>query len=1412
MTQSPWFPWVRLTQPLGTEPERDRGWVLPQTLWQDPRVLPLSSRREVPVVLVVGERGVGKSAVLGQEQEDLQTGGADVVPVDLARLTSGRARRKVRKALSWPGDSVRHVLLDAMDDASAAAEIDKFITETLEDLSEDARALLRLRISCRTSRRSPLLEECLRELWGREPLVVSVAGLTRQDALIAARAYDLDAEAFVDRLEREKLVIPLASFPVTLLPLLKAAANGQDLPGNAVDAYQLACRQLCTEDRARSSADTRDRSLEAGELIALARKAAAAVQFCARDGLAEHDGEPGTVTFAELAQGSEPVDGGGTVRCTESAYRTLTQAGILVATGDGRWSFAHRSFQEFLAADYLRVRSVEPAVRDELLMVGDGPTRQVASRQRDVAAWLALSDRALFEQMLRADPRNLLLGDLSLLSDQDRARAFDAMLDLVRAGVDPGFDWQTLSQLDSTLIVDRIRPLLQAGHPMAEVSFALSVANACTSKGLADALLGVAEDKDVPDGLRALALNAVVDASQEAQIARLRRLVADPDPDVAAHAIDLLWPDHLSAAELLANVPVPRPNYLGRARMFLRRLPDLLGQNDQLAAVRWARTVLGREKTDGGRESDALAEAATDVLAHAVTGLAGAVEVDSDVIDAVAEALLALIEGPYRYSAHTESPALHEALGASASTRRALARSALKRAKAEQISEFCSPSSVLLFQGSADAAYWAVQWPALSPKTRVLMQAPLVHAPTDMGEWAAAYEVAEQHDDLHRLIAHWFSCPCPPEKNWMREAYYTRREAAQTQAAERDALRYDEASLRAALETALSGPDDLRTAWRTVLHHLHRTTNGDPVNIPDRLDVTGAPHFPAAGSPLSHLLLQAAETVLSTAPEIDAEHIGPHGLSPWHEAPELYALATLARAGRPLPRLDAARWTNLAIALLCAQGGWEERDLRRDLVQRCAAAANDGFDRALRDALDRLGEYALAHAVDQLSLTLEPAHEQVLLDWARERRRPIPNWAQVLRALSKRGSEQALGMLRAAVAVPPSRLRGDLASIPVRRWLAAADVLTKIGDAASWTRILKTLDREPRLATPLLNVFVQASSLGAWPLEPHQISTADLAQLYIVMADHVPMPADFFNTPSGFVGRSQDLLHLHRALPVVIHSRGGTESLDTLQDLSRRYPQNEQLRGRAAELALHVADQSWRPPATVKQLVEITSGRTSRIVQSEVQLRDVVLESLKRLRDRLQGDNGWATALWNQKKAKTAESGGKPKEVTLWWPTWENDLSDFVTTFLRYDLADRNVVVNREIEVTRPGLNGSRTDIQIQAAIEDPSEPEPLIVIIETKGCWNGDLDRGLASQLVDKYLLRPGRRAGIYLVGYVDDDAWRDEIDGRHDRNHKHHTLDDILVQQQEIAEREQREKHVSVVPFVLDCRLPAARLRHNG
>jgi hypothetical protein len=160
------------------------------------------------------------------------------------------------------------------------------------------------------------------------------------------------------------------------------------------------------------------------------------------------------------------------------------------------------------------------------------------------------------------------------------------------------------------------------------------------------------------------------------------------------------------------------------------------------------------------------------------------------------------------------------------------------------------------------------------------------------------------------------------------------------------------------------------------------------------------------------------------------------------------------------------------------------------------------------------------------------------------------------------------------------------------------------------------------------------------------------------------------------------------------------------------------------------------------------------MVESESQLIDVVIESLRRYAEKLQGETPANFRLWNE------------QPLGAWRPKEENRISDELKIHLEDDLARRGVIANREVEI-RPGQGdtpGEATDIHVVAVLcSDRREAyQQVRVIVEVKGCWHAEVREAMQTQLRDRYLRDNRCRHGLYVVGWFLCDQW-DEDDYRY-------------------------------------------------
>jgi hypothetical protein len=216
-----------------------------------------------------------------------------------------------------------------------------------------------------------------------------------------------------------------------------------------------------------------------------------------------------------------------------------------------------------------------------------------------------------------------------------------------------------------------------------------------------------------------------------------------------------------------------------------------------------------------------------------------------------------------------------------------------------------------------------------------------------------------------------------------------------------------------------------------------------------------------------------------------------------------------------------------------------------------------------------------------------------------------------------------------------------------------------------------------------------------------------------------------------------------------LEDRGTQASCDEIRRIKDELPHLTWLRGTLARAEERMRLVTWSPPS-IEELRELAQSRERRIVQSPEQLLDVVLESLDRLGKWLQRMERPAVIdLWNE--CDVMEPGAKTRRAFR--PKDEDALSNYVARHLELDLKHSGVIVNREVEIRK----SQRNDIRVNVSRLDDSRAGqgPITVVIESKGCWNRDLDKAMEEQLVGRYLDEFGTRHGIYLVGWFQCEKW---------------------------------------------------------
>jgi hypothetical protein len=269
----------------------------------------------------------------------------------------------------------------------------------------------------------------------------------------------------------------------------------------------------------------------------------------------------------------------------------ILDTGLFSSRGAARTGWAHQSYAEFLAADYLVAKRTSP---ENILKTLCHPSGGLIPQLWMVAAWVASRSPELRHLLIAQEPFALLRGDLVSWTSEDLAALTAALLAAFQEQRAHDFAWGIASEyrkLAHPRLADQLRPFIvdTTRHVIVRRA-ALMIARACSLRELQPELLAVALNPADEFSIRAQAVSAFETCGDDAGKAQLLPLARDelgPDPnhEIKGWSLRLLWPDHLTSGELFALFTPPDDGFVGA---YTRDLPRSLVGDDLIPALEWA--------------------------------------------------------------------------------------------------------------------------------------------------------------------------------------------------------------------------------------------------------------------------------------------------------------------------------------------------------------------------------------------------------------------------------------------------------------------------------------------------------------------------------------------------------------------------------------------------------------------------------------------------------------------------------------------------------------------------------------------------------------------------------------------------------------------------------------------------------
>lgn len=1300
----------------------------------------------IPVAILLGEPGIGKSAVLKGESQRLKTENEAYIYKELnqyqsdSRLISDIFESE--KMQEWQrGNRHLTLLLDSLDECNLAIRnVVRILVNQLGYLPTDR---LSLRLTCRTADWPTHFTDELCGLWSSESKesdrvsVFELAPLREKDVRCATIDRRLDEESFLEEIQR-KDIQPLASHPNTLNMLLSLFGKPEGLPKQRSELYRLGCETLAGE-RSTSRRELRHtEKLNARERMVVAARIAAQMIFSHHSTIWRGDtweAESGDLIESSLVGDTDHVDGRD-FDIDSQAFRETIECALFSGRGENRIGFAHQSYGEFLAAWFLHSHKIESQRTLPLLRHPDD--KRIPSQYTETAIWLASLDGNVFADLVKSEPLLLLHADLSDTTDEQKSLLTASFLNALAsktAFAQDGELRQNYSKLSHPTLIDQLRTYIlnqQAEYAVRKV--ALDIAGINEVSGLTGELVSLALNKDEANGLRAYACHVAAQLANESQLASLRPIALgeagdDREDILKSGVIPYLWPSHISTAEIFALVQQKRSvRCFGSLRYRSKDFVGRFSADDLIIALLWIADWV----------NDGHSEYAVDRIKDAVMVEAWAKLDDARVLHSFARTVWACAdrhERIFNRYGERETDWLEQD-----DEKRRMVITALLQVYSEGSNErnvhsLMHGETRIIFPNDA---YWLLEVYRMteSLNSRIslaicidwLLQLNIASALLDAIVSAADADAAAHCKSPLTEIINRFMEPILLESEYASELREQHAQELKRQLKKPVPLEPHPAiRVTEALEAFDKGKRD---TWWQLWQELSLPDGA--VRYQWNFDIiTTLPGWQRATPPERSRILHCAEAWLENERLASEEIFLADGSLSYRHTATYLALQLVYDQNPETPKAaTSVTWSRWAVWLIAYPFDNENKQ-REDLIKLAYEKASEEVLKTYRQLIDRdLAASKQLHRVGELSAIWDSQVAALLYQFLVKPELTPEQISTLMKVLleydDKNTFKFACNLLKETENPPLS--------------MVAAKALVTHRARHSWQIIWEMIQKDISFGEDLFLDLAYNSHdfekiLGG-------LSESETARLHFWLEEHFPTTKDNqYPDNEVYSPTARDQVgSLRNYCPKHLSSLGTQASIDALRLIYERFPARDELKVMLSD-AMNLYRKTTLRPISPPELITYTRREDAQLVRNSAELMKAVMTSLKRLHGRLGGQTPLAPFLWD-----ISENGkfGRPKK--------EDRITDFVKTFLEFDLP--TFVIDREVQIRNLKEHGigERTDLKIETKDKDGRS---IVVIIESKGCWNTELMTAMENQLLDRYLTLVPEACGIYLVGWFHCERW---------------------------------------------------------
>ncbi|SEP46878.1 NACHT domain-containing protein [Propionispora vibrioides] len=1314
--------------------------------YHNPNAKPLEEFLSYQCLVLLGDPGLGKSFEVEMNRPLTINEKTENEKELLVNLNTCQSDHQLEKKIlhnpifeSWRNSDHQtlYLTLESFDECLIRVEILNNLL--LEILKESPIDRLYLRIVCRTGYWPSALEIGLKKLWEKDAVkIIELMPLRRVDVENAARMESINISAFMAKIASQN-ISSFAARPITLRFLLNRFKASGDLPGNQIEMYNEGCLMLCEEVNPFRINTSTAGSLSSKARLIVASRIAAALIFTGKTTIwnAANCGDISVDAIPIQALiGFEQIDGQ-PILIDERVLQETLATGIFSSRGQNLLGWAHQTYGEFLAANYLKLHSAKEKIIMSLISVNYRNGKRLIPQLFPVTAWIAGMIPTMFRQVMKMEPEVLLLGDIAATTDCLKAEFVEAFLtQLDNTGV---IDWA----ISGNLRYDRVKHSGLAEQLKCYLSDkaknetvrieALNIAKECGLEELGNIISDIALDVSDNQEVRSTAAFVVSRIGKDNDKAKLRTIVFTEDQDshnkLKRYALLAVWPNSITAEELFSILtPTQRNNYLDSS-FISDHILNGLKPLDLPIAVKW---VLSQYNDEEMTILDIFPEKILQ-LGWKNLNVPGVIESIIPVILRRIRNYKSIFGEKYCFSDDdmTRRRMFFEFLISNYELNQELAQDIVSSNPSliytEDINWLLEKLTSNILPSRDEQRFWAYLLDHIWYRGGNL---------PDVS--AQIFAIYQKNPDIADIFASSFSAIELSSKyaEKQKEYYLKRkewevREERKAKTKNRDGFNMKE-RVNTFVERVESG---ILNDWWNLCHLLTFDESGDQLKSDHLSNIADLPGWKIIEGNLQSRIIAIAELYLiNRNPEPDK----------WISSDKFYApdfagfkaiRLLYSHSPERLEIIPIEVWKKWIPVIMCypewvdnQDGEFHQRVIKlahtKDPTQVISSALK-AIDKVIKNSgyLYRLNKFDYIWN-DDLAASV----------FAKLKRRGIKS--EVMSFLL-----QKLSLIKYEPAIKHAKI-----NLKTRRNREKAIIYTQFlldsEGLCVWNLIMETMKIDVEFGKELMLSMTSPWDNMALKLMP-KLNEEQLGILYLWIVKHFPYEEDPHHEGVYSPTPRDDLTKVRSKVLELLVEKGSDEAVIALSKIVKELPKHDWLVVilNRAQKARH--QRIWMPPTSEEVLSLIKSNR-SRLVKNGDHLLEVVIDGLRQIQYKMQGETPLAFALWD----KVRDHQYRPKS--------ENDFSDLIKVLLEYELVNRGVVLNREVEIrrNRGGTSGQRTDIHVEA-VSNTNTNDVVKVIIEAKGCWHDKLESAMETQLANGYLKENECNHGVYLVGWFNCKQW---------------------------------------------------------